>query len=109
MENTRTTEVTVTDPADNLFILLQFGQNSSSSFTSRKKSSGSLEDGNQDFTGHQPTHENLDACNSKHTTCQRNTGEPAPSLVTDLNKQEEARYLAMFREFYEIPATTDIA
>jgi hypothetical protein len=107
-------EVNVADPAEKLFLLLQVGQNSSS-FTSRTKSSESLEEKNQDPASDQPIHENLggktnpEVCNSKHNTSQGTAAATVSSLFKDSNEQEEARYLAMFREFYEIPTSTDIA
>jgi hypothetical protein len=107
----KTVEIQGEDSSDKLGFLLQLGQNSSSIASWTKCSDGK---GNQDHL----TGENLclcsgniylNGCCSKHRTSQRNRTKSAPSLVLELNQPEKARYLAMFRDFYEIPETTEIA
>ena len=113
-----THEVEVADPADKLFLLLQLGKNSSSSFTMRRTQSEDNK-GHQACAARQPARELLclsrgnicphESCLPEmHYTRRLNTTKPVLPPLSDPNKQEEVRYLAMFRDFYGIPATTDI-
>jgi hypothetical protein len=106
------------DPANKLS-LLQLGKSSSSWSTSRTRSSDSK--GYQDFTARESVLTNLSLCRcnispeeccSKCNTCYTRRLKKAQCtypLVWDSKQQEEARYLAMFRDFYGIPTTTKIA
>jgi hypothetical protein len=113
-----THEVEVADPADKLFLLLQLGKNSSSFTMSRTQNADNK--GHQACAALQPARELLclsrgniclhKCCSSEmHYTRRLDTAEQVLTLLSDPNIQEETRYLAMFRNFYGIPATTIIA
>jgi hypothetical protein len=101
------------DPAGKLSFILHLSKNSSSSFVNRTNSSeyqGKLD------LPHKQTHEiclcccntYLLGCCSKHNRNQPSITKKVIPYFADSTKQEQARYLAMFRDFYAIPDTTEI-
>jgi hypothetical protein len=106
-------EVEDQDSADKLFLFLELSQNLP--FTSRTNRAHG--NGNHDLVLQHSIHENrsqcsgnnyLNECCSMHEPRWSNAKDSAPPVKLASNKYEEARYLAMFQDFFEIPGATDI-